>query len=353
MKIAAILTLLLVKLLVLVCVCVSAQTTLELLLDCAALETADEIIQCSTQAVAAATGAATTGTTTADSLSCVQDSVTLFDKCLETNTVVECTAISLDCVNATLQGIYADLAAALLDPCVRTTTAALRKCALENAVTCATNCSAAAQTDNRPLFFQDTLVPSDVATCGGIQSNILDPTCDVVSCCPDCLDELEAVAECVVNDVFGFTFFPCDFTCSRAAASRKLQDSTSMSSSTSSTTTAGANSGVGILETCVDQLVPGGLTTETTITNTATAQELATRAPFFDCVVGEFFGIMEQQAREQQDNVSNEMDNVSNEMDNFSNEMDNVSNENSDASMIMGPQGVGVLGLVLLSTLLF
>lgn len=110
----------------------------------------------------------------------------------------------ITCVNETSAAI-ADIAEDLPD-CVNTTLTLLATCSLESLDVCAESCQGIS------FAFGDDLDVTDLATCNLIQENIMVPLCSN-NCCPQCQQELEEVAECVANDVLGFTVRPCDLSC--------------------------------------------------------------------------------------------------------------------------------------------
>jgi hypothetical protein len=140
--------------------------------------------------------------------------------------------------------------------------------------------------------------------CPAIQAVIVNPVCGTISCCAECLDETEAVLECVVNDVLGYNVQPCDFDCVaptneattgtnlgrsfgsnhhlRSLFTRRLQD----------TTAADADF---IIDQCIGQ-TPG--------LGDTTVEQLASQANFFDCIMTEFTQLVVATADAQLDPVA-------------------------------------------------
>ena len=109
------------------------------------------------------------------------------------------------CVKSTMEELKQKIED--LPPCVETTMKSLGFCALENLKVCAESCKGI--TIDVEAFPSS---PADVATCSLIQKNFVDPMC-ANNCCPQCQQEFEDVAECVVNEVLDYTVQDCDFEC--------------------------------------------------------------------------------------------------------------------------------------------
>ena len=175
-----------------------------------------------------------------------------------------------------------------LPPCVQESAMDMATCFLDNPVQCAIGCLA--ETWDSPF---DNLNIFDLLSCDGMQENLLQPMCNVVSCCPPCVDPLEAVAECVVNELLDFgPWGTCDFECQqeeeRRRAARALRQASSTGDIvTSRTTSTNSNEqdkdeeAMQIFNKC-RSLVPGlwDKTYQPSI-------QLAARSNFFDCVMKE------------------------------------------------------------------
>jgi hypothetical protein len=109
------------------------------------------------------------------------------------------------CVDATIEELQTKIEN--LPACVNTTMKALGFCARENIATCVKTCQG-----------MDIVVPdlpdspAQIATCGLIQQNVVDPMC-ANNCCPQCQQEFEDFAECLVNEVIDYPSGDCDFEC--------------------------------------------------------------------------------------------------------------------------------------------
>ena len=116
-----------------------------------------------------------------------------------------------------------------LDPCVQATLYELGICFIDNAGTCSTTCS----TDDIPPegTFSD-LTATDVANCDGIQTNIMDPTCQAIDCCVACVGAYENLMNCIVGDVLDMKvlrppngFETCAVSCPSSQRRLLLQES--------------------------------------------------------------------------------------------------------------------------------
>lgn len=179
--------------------------------------------------------------------------------------VTSCLAPYVVCVQDRIQEIIATI-----NPCVNETVKALGQCARDNAEACKAACSNTSTAG--PLF--ENVTKADVLTCSGIQNNIMDPSCAIVSCCAPCVGEFENMMNCFVNDVLNYTARPCDLQC--AASRRILSAVTNYSASPSS-----------IYENCID-IAPG-------ITGNG-SEGLALHTSFFNCMFDEYRNVIETNA---------------------------------------------------------
>jgi hypothetical protein len=176
----------------------------------------------------------------------------------------------VDCIRARVEDAVAQLPA-----CVPETGKAFVQCFIDNADACSVSCN---DTMWESPFAQ--LNTGDLRFCAGIEREVVFPMCQVVDCCPPCVDPLEDLTECVVNDALGHTLFDCNFECDDAPSSvrnRHLQGDDTEAAVTDRATE--------IFDTCVS-LTPG-------LGPQQGAQQLAIRSNFFDCVMEEALAIEE------------------------------------------------------------
>jgi hypothetical protein len=96
------------------------------------------------------------------------------------------------CVQETIEAAVQDN----LDPCLRQTVTDLVECGRTNSETCQETCN---KSPDEAEGLGLSLPALPVSTCASIQTNIMNPMCGVVSCCEPCLEKVEALVECVVN----------------------------------------------------------------------------------------------------------------------------------------------------------
>jgi len=133
------------------------------------------------------------------------------------NATQACLSPFAECINATIQ----DRIDSLLKPtCLPGNLSAVEQCARDNADTCNSTCTTAWSDHSTTL---ETILgginSSALDTCSGIQSEIMDPSCQIVTCCEPCVKTYETLMECVANEVLNITEEACDFTCAAAATS--------------------------------------------------------------------------------------------------------------------------------------
>jgi hypothetical protein len=180
-------------------------------------------------------------------------------------TAAMCFEPYVGCIRARVEDAVAQLPA-----CVPETGKALVQCFLDNAEACSVSCN---DTAWESPFAQ--LDPDNLMFCWGIERDIVFPMCQVVDCCPPCVDPLEDLTECVVNDALGHTLFDCNFECDDAPSSVGNRRRHLEGDDTEAVVTDRATE---IFDTCVS-LTPGLLGSQ------QGAQQLAIRSNFFDCVM--------------------------------------------------------------------
>lgn len=136
------------------------------------------------------------------------------------NSTLECLDPYVECVNQTIH----EAMNTQLEPCINQTLQELVDCGRTNGEACVQTC-------NDTQLESDLLLGLDfmsVQTCQGIQANVMDPLCGVVSCCEPCVAKMEALMQCIVNDqldqvpAVGQT---CNSLACPAASQRKLRPS--------------------------------------------------------------------------------------------------------------------------------
>jgi hypothetical protein len=114
----------------------------------------------------------------------------------------ECLAPYVDCIQAEVQVIVDSL-----PECVNTTIIALGDCYIDNASTCNSTCSMDDIPEDNPYEDADTAA---LVFCSPFQSDIMDPSCEIVDCCAECIAEFEALMNCIVQDVMELQLDPPD-----------------------------------------------------------------------------------------------------------------------------------------------
>lgn len=150
--------------------------------------------------------------------------------CIGNETLLElgCTSGNFEeifqCANDTINDPnIVDIITTLPD-CVESTLVTLGQCTLQNREECSASC-AGVTFDGES--FTSGVVWNQIVTCPQVQSDVVDPLCGPVSCCPVCVDAFEAFAECLVNDLISFAVPSCDFECTgqQQRRRRRLLDS--------------------------------------------------------------------------------------------------------------------------------
>jgi len=106
-----------------------------------------------------------------------------------------------------------------LPECINTTTVALGECYITNAGTCSDSCSQSDLPSSNP-FAGETSV--NIKSCNGFQNRIMNPSCEIVDCCPECSAEFDALMTCVGQDLLKLKPEPCELSCPAASTRRNL-----------------------------------------------------------------------------------------------------------------------------------
>lgn len=115
------------------------------------------------------------------------------------NAAAACFDPVTECIANTIQDGFAGLPS-----CTVESGLALAECFVDNAGICATSCTKG-ELDFSGLL---TVGLSDLMSCSSIMTNVFNPLCESVSCCPPCTDELDDLSECILD-----TFISCEFDC--------------------------------------------------------------------------------------------------------------------------------------------
>jgi hypothetical protein len=115
----------------------------------------------------------------------------------------------VDCAGKTIQKTIDSV----LEPtCLSEKLSSLSKCALQNGATCRDACLAT-WVDTTHKIPWEGLDKTTISTCNNIQTNLLDPSCAVFTCCEPCAQPYEELMDCLVNQVLNYTEEVCDFKC--------------------------------------------------------------------------------------------------------------------------------------------
>ncbi|CAJ1965495.1 unnamed protein product [Cylindrotheca closterium] len=112
-----------------------------------------------------------------------------------------------------------------LPACVNTTTVALGECYKTNADTCSDSCSQADIPDSNPFSGASS---TGVRACQGFQNQIMNPSCDIIDCCPECETEFSDLLTCVGQELLELQPEPCELTCPSESTRRKLSTSSEL-----------------------------------------------------------------------------------------------------------------------------
>lgn len=191
-------------------------------------------------------------------------------------TAADCFDPYYDCMKEQVQ-----TAVQALPQCLQDSSMALAQCFISNVGQCAPSCL---NNDWDTPLFSDLSI-WDLFNCRGINNNILQPMCDLLSCCSQCIPALEQVANCVVNDVLDFGFLTCEFDCEenpgrdrllRAKMSDTTPDESNENENNSEYVITGTAQDV--YSACV-KIAPGLFTPKDA------KGQLVARASFFECLV--------------------------------------------------------------------
>jgi len=97
-----------------------------------------------------------------------------------------------------------------LPECINTTAVAFGTCYRDNANSCSATCSSADIPASNPFQGADRAV---IKTCSGFQNQVIDPSCQIVDCCPQCQAEYVALMSCVGQELVKLKPEPCELTC--------------------------------------------------------------------------------------------------------------------------------------------
>lgn len=99
----------------------------------------------------------------------------------------------LECIQAEVQVILDSL-----PECMNTTVTDLGNCYIDNASACNSTCSKDDIPETNPYENADA---SSLILCDAFQSDIMDPSCEIVDCCQECITEFEDVMNCIAQDI--------------------------------------------------------------------------------------------------------------------------------------------------------
>lgn len=245
-----------------------------------------------------------------------------FDVTTFLNSSRSCLDPYIPCVNATIQGLVQEI-----NPCIEQSLDKMTTCALDNFDVCLEPCSNSSMTlisstasqllsgGNNNIFNFDL---STLFTCDGIQNTIMDPMCDVLTCCEPCVEPFEELMECIVNNVIDLTESDCLFQCTVAERHRELASphddirsamQPEVSKSASSSLRRASRRQMNEYNTTISnsclQFAPG-------LTGNS-VEELAARTPIFlPCVYDEFYNVMGDEQQKQQSTSANNNTNEEN-----------------------------------------
>eukprot|EP00339_Tiarina_fusa_P022446 CAMPEP_0117000132 /NCGR_PEP_ID=MMETSP0472-20121206/2585_1 /TAXON_ID=693140 ORGANISM="Tiarina fusus, Strain LIS" /NCGR_SAMPLE_ID=MMETSP0472 /ASSEMBLY_ACC=CAM_ASM_000603 /LENGTH=358 /DNA_ID=CAMNT_0004699741 /DNA_START=54 /DNA_END=1130 /DNA_ORIENTATION=+ len=195
------------------------------------------------------------------------------------NATLQCLDSYADCVNATIRDRVDQL-----KPCVRTTLRGLKQCARLNRQECRESCRAVREAQQEEGGRENPfsqVAETELTTCSDIQTELMDPLCEIASCCEPCVEAYVEVMDCVVNDVLEIEE-ECTLECSAADSggdTRKLVNRETGVRKLQASSTDGDES------ICLE-FTPGLTGTD--------AGELEARAEdFLPCMYGEFFETLE------------------------------------------------------------
>jgi len=109
-----------------------------------------------------------------------------------------------------------------LPACVNTTARAIGECYINNAETCSASCSESDIPSTNPF---EGVASANIKACSGFQNRIMNPSCEIVDCCPECSAEFDALMTCVGQDLLQLKPEPCELSCPADSTRRKLSGS--------------------------------------------------------------------------------------------------------------------------------
>ena len=124
--------------------------------------------------------------------------------------VATCFESVSECIGDTVQGVFDNLPVCTLQKGLE-----LTQCFLDNAEVCSSPCEAL---NWNSTFTALNTTNLDTSTCLSINENIMEPMCNFVSCCSPCVDKLEDLAACAVEEVFTLNE-TCGLQCSSSLSS--------------------------------------------------------------------------------------------------------------------------------------
>ncbi|KAL3933791.1 MAG: hypothetical protein SGBAC_010244 [Bacillariaceae sp.] len=150
---------------------------------------------------------------------CVSDanSTATADTNVTITAVQGCFGSYVTCITTEFQEIIDSLPA-----CMNTTITDLGNCYIDNADTCNSTCSESDIPATNPYASASA---TSILVCQAFQSDIMDPTCDIVDCCEPCIEKFEAFMNCIAQDALSLKTAPpqsddCVVSC---ASSRRLE----------------------------------------------------------------------------------------------------------------------------------
>ena len=163
-----------------------------------------------------------------------------------------------DCIVGKVVDAFAEI-----PPCILGSGLALAQCFIDNP-NCALPCAAANWTS--PF---DTVNDTDLTSCSNVTSDIMEPMCELVSCCTPCIEELEDLAACAVNQSSSLS--DCELKCAPASESRRLDGITDIVTTASATVT---------FSRCISTILD--------------SENVTVWFDLVDCVIGEILDVYDQ-----------------------------------------------------------
>jgi len=132
--------------------------------------------------------------------------------------VMGCLETKKECIKEEVRAFINDK----LPACVNTTARALGECYISNAETCSVSCSGSDIPSTNPFQGEAS---ANIKSCSGFQNRIMNPSCEIVDCCPECSAEFDALMTCVGQDLLELKPEPCELSCPAASTRRELSGS--------------------------------------------------------------------------------------------------------------------------------